>query len=213
MRHVMVFLLGISLSGCGESCKGESMVDMLAKGPPKFDAAPKKGPAPDKAIVKDFVRSLFKKKEELWTKEERELFQQYVGELRKFDKKNKNALNKELKNFEKAYRDLLKKEAELRHDPKRLEKLQLWWDNTFGAQIQTLIVEVGQLCPRGDESEMVPNFYELHEMMKIQLPNLIQTWWANPKDKNAQEQLDFYKKRGEELITKMKKHMKLVDAK
>jgi hypothetical protein len=212
MRHAIVFLLSISLTGCGESCKGESMVDMLAKGPPKQDAAPVYR-EPDKGVIKDFVRSLFKKKEELWTKEERELFQQYVGELRKFDKKNKNALNRQLKDYEKAYRDLIKKEEELRRDPKRTEKLQLWWDNTFSAQIQTLIVETGKLCPRGDESEMVPNFYELHEMMKVQLPDLIQSKWANPKDKNALEQFDFYKKRGEELITKMKKHMKMIDAK
>jgi len=189
------------------------MVDQLAKGPPKQDAAPKKGPPPDKAVVRDFVRSLFKKKEELWTKEERELFQQYVAELRAFDKKHKRELTRLTKDFEKAFRALIAKEQELRNDPKRVEKLQLWWDNTFAAQIQTLIVETGKLCERGDESEMVPNFYELHEMMKVQLPDLIQTKWANPNDKNAQEQFEFYKKRGDELIAKMYKHLKEIDMK
>ncbi len=213
MRHALVFVLGFSLAGCGESCKGESMVDQLAKGPPKFDAAPKKGPAPDKAIVKDFVRNLFKKKEDLWTKEERELFKEYVKGLREFDKKNKRGLTKLHKDYEKAFKELIAKEEELRNDPKRTEKLQLYWDNTFAAQIQTLIVETGKLCERGDESEMVPNFYELHEMMKIQLPDLIQAKWSNPNDKNAQEQFTFYKKRGEELIVKMQKHLKQIDQK
>lgn len=213
MRHVLVFVLGFSLAACGDSCKGESMVDMLAKGPPKFDAAPKKAPEPDKAVVRDFVRNLFKKKEDLWTKEERELFKEYVAGLRAFDKKNKRALTKLQKDYEKSFKELIAKEEELRNDPKRTEKLQLYWDNTFAAQIQTLIVETGKLCERGDESELVPNFYELHEMMKIQLPDLIQAKWANPNDKNAQEQFTFYKKRGEELVVKMQKHLKQIDQK
>jgi hypothetical protein len=213
MRHVIVFLLALSLAGCGESCQGESMVDQLTKGPPKFDAAPKVQPAPDKAVVKDFVRNLFKKKEDLWTKEERELFKEYVAGLRAFDKKHKREFTKLLKDFEKSFRELIAKEEELRNDPKRAEKLQLWWDNTFAAQVQTLIVETGKLCERGDESEMVPNFYELHEMMKVQLPDLIQSKWQNPKDKAALEQFDFYKKRGDELIVKMTKHLKQIDQK
>jgi hypothetical protein len=213
MRHVMVFVLGFSLAGCGDGCRGESMVDQLAKGPPKFDAAPARGPAPDKAVVKDFVRNLFKKKEDLWTKEERELFKEYVAGLRAFDKKHKRELTKLLKDYEKSFREVIAKEEELRNDPKHTEKLQLWWDNTFASQIQSLIVETGKLCERGDESEMVPNFYELHEMMKIQLPDLIQSKWQNPKDKNALEQFDFYRKRGDELVVKMHKHLKQIDQK
>jgi hypothetical protein len=215
MRNiVVVVLLAFGLSACGESCKGESMVDMLAKGPPGQDAGPKKPASqPDQKFVRDFVRSLFKKKEELWTPEERELFKQYIGELRKFDQKNKRPLVKLAKEYEASFRDLLKKEEELRNDPKKADKLQLWWDNTFAARIQAVMVETGKLCPRGDESMLVPDFYELHEMMKIQLPDLIQTVWSHPDDKNAKEKFTEYKKRGEELCKKMQKHIAQIDQK
>jgi hypothetical protein len=215
MRHVIVVgVLAAGLAACGESCQGESMVDQLSKAPPQFDAAPRRPASqPDPKFVKDFVRSLFKKKEENWTPEERELFKQYVAELRAFDKKNKRPLVKLAKDYESSFRDLLKKETELRGDAKRLDKLQLWWDNTFSARVQTLIVETGKLCPRGDESMLVPDFYELHEMMKIQLPDSIQSLWSHPEDKSAKEQFEQYRRRGDELCKKMQKHIGQIDQK
>ena len=214
MRPVFALvLLAFGLSSCGESCEGESMVEALTKGAPQSDAARPPSTQPDQKVVRDFVRSLFKKKEEMWTPEERELFKQYVAELRKFDVKNKREMTKLAKEYQACFHDLLGKEQELRKDAKRLEKLQLWWDNTFAARLQTVIVETGKACPRGDESMLVPDFYEIHEMMKIQLPDLIQSVWANPNDKNAKEQFQQYTKRGEELCKKMQKHIAQIDQK